>query len=130
MFSPLGYVNAMLAFEVHVNGKRKCIAGIGEPGVLSIILTWVLGESDGRRRGRGRVGLRVGGLVTRAEEFVDWFQRNLRKGDEVTIRLVEAAGVDTPRSRRRASPTQRRRQQQAYVRRMAKQFGWKVQTQR
>ncbi len=40
----------MLAFEVYANGKKKCIAGIGEPGVLTTTLTSVRSEADGRRR--------------------------------------------------------------------------------
>ena len=118
----------MLAFEVHVNGEKKCVAGIGEPGVLTTTLTWVLGEPKGRRRGSEDMGLRVGGLVSRTDEFVDWFRRDMRRGDEVVIRLVEVADADTPKRRRRESPAKRRRQQEAYIRRMAKQFGWKVQT--
>ena len=118
----------MLAFEVYVNGKKKCIAGIGEPGVLTATLTWVLGEPDGRRSGNEDMVLSVGGLVSRTDEFVDWFRGGLQQDDEITIRIVQVADADTPKRRRRESLAQRRRQQQAYVRRMARQFGWRIQT--
>ena len=60
----------MLAFEIQINGKKKCTAGIGEPGVLTTTLTWVLGETEtGRRRDRETMVVRVGGLVSRPCEF-------------------------------------------------------------
>ena len=117
----------MLAFEVHLNGNKKCVAGIGEPGVLTTTLTWVLGQPKGRRKSGEDMWLHVGGLISRNYEFVDWFQRKVRRGDEVVIRIVEVGAADAPRKRRQESPAQRRRQQQAYVRKMAKQFGWKIQ---
>ena len=42
----------MLAFEIHVNGKRLCTAGIGEFGVLAANLIWVGSEphKDGRKK--------------------------------------------------------------------------------
>jgi hypothetical protein len=46
----------------------------------------------------------------------------------VTIRVVEVALVDKPRERHRPNPAADLRRQKQYVRRMAKQFGWKVQT--
>jgi len=116
----------MLAYEIYLNGKKKCVAGIDEPGVLTTTLTWVLGEPDGHRSGSEEMEIRVGGLVSRAHEFVEWFRRGVRRGDEIVIRIVETKDVDEPKRKRRESPAQRRRQQQAYVRRMAKQFGWKI----
>jgi hypothetical protein len=53
----------MLAFEIQVNGKRRCVAGTGEPGVLSAILTWHLGEPKGRRAPTEDMEVRVGGLT-------------------------------------------------------------------
>jgi hypothetical protein len=119
----------MLAFEIQVNGKRKCVAGLGEPGVLSMILTWHLDEPKGRRTSTEDIALRAGGLVSRTYEHVDWGRRALRRGDEVVIRVVEVGEADPPKERWRDSPAKRRREQRTYVRRMAKQFGWKVETQ-
>ena len=118
----------MLAFEVHLNGKKVCTAGIGEPGVLSSIITWVLGDGAGRPKGQEELEVHVAGLVNRTEEHVDWLRRRLRRGDEVSIHIVEVTNGDSPKRRRRESPAQRRRQQQIYVRRLAKQLGWKLET--
>lgn len=60
----------MLAFEITINGKRKCVAGIGEPGVVTTTLTWILGQEH-RRGNTGMMGLRVGGLVSNNKEFLE-----------------------------------------------------------
>ena len=118
----------MLAFEIKINGKKKCVAGISEPGVVTTTLTWVLGQE--RRRGRsGTMGLRVGGLVSNTNEFLEWYHRRMRRGDQVSIRIVEADEADVPRKRRKESASKKRRRLQAYVKQMAKKFGWKVVTQ-
>jgi len=49
----------MRAFEVHLNGKRLCVAGIGEDGVLTAIIT------DVARKDGNDLDLTVGGLVSR-----------------------------------------------------------------
>jgi len=116
----------MLAFEVHLNGKKVCTAGIGEPGVISSIITWVLGDGKGRPSEQEQVGVRVGGLISRTEQHVTWFNRPLRRGDKISIRIVEVDDADTPKKQPRESLAQRRRQQQAYLRRMAKELGWKI----
>ena len=112
----------MRAFEVHLNGKTLCLAGIGNDGVLSAIATWVTG-----RRGAA-LDLNVGGLITPDQEHVRWVYRKLRVGDEITLKIVERDSVDKPKERHRVDPAEDRRAQKKYVRRMAKQFGWKIQT--
>ena len=120
----------MLAFEVYINGKKRCTAGIRGPCVLTAALCWVLRE-PGSRRKRQQLTLGVGGLTVRSDEDLQWLQRELQRGDEVTIRIIEAAQVDKPRITRRlrATPAQIKHRKQAFVRRMAKEFGWKIQTQ-
>jgi len=114
----------MLAFEIYLNGKKIRTAGIGEPGVLTAILTWVRGEQP---RAKDDLRLRVGGLVGRTNTHFTWVERPIVAGDDVRIKVVEAAKVDTPRKRERESPAQKASRQRAYVRRMARQFGWKIQ---
>jgi hypothetical protein len=52
----------MRAFEVHLNGKRLCVAGIDGDCVLNVILNHVAG------RGRNELWLSVGGLISATEE--------------------------------------------------------------
>jgi hypothetical protein len=72
----------------------------------------------------------VGGLTSRSDEDIQWLQRELQRGDEVTIRIIDAAKVDKPKTRRRlrATPAQVRNRKQAFARRLAKELGWKIQT--
>ena len=111
----------MIAFEVYINGKKRCTAGIAGPCVLTAALTWVLRNPVERRLRRRELNLGVGGLVSRSDQFLDWLQRDLRPGDEVTVRIVEASTVDKPKRRRRwrATPVQIRQRKQLHLRRLA-----------
>lgn len=94
----------MIGFEVHVNGELVCIAAIGSRGVLSAIVSWVGGSrtapNPAARTRQGQTNVRVGGLRTRGDrkEFVEWFDRVLTPGDEVSFRVVEAKRGDAPGS--------------------------------
>jgi hypothetical protein len=120
----------MLAFEIHVNGKKRCIAGIGQPGVLTAALSLVFRAPEGRRRQSEELNLGVGGLVSRSDEDLVWLQRAMQLGDGITIRIVEVRAADTPKKRQRdrATPAQVLRRKKAFLRRMAKEFGWKLVT--
>jgi len=110
----------MRAFDVLLNGKRLCVAGVGDNGVLSTIVNHVAGF------GRDEVSLRVGGLASATEEHVTWRALTLRVGDEVTVRIIEADSVDKPRSRYRPNSKQDERNSKAYIQALAKKFGWKL----
>jgi hypothetical protein len=118
----------MIAFEVHLNGKKVVTAGIDNPGVLSTIVNWVGGEPPTKKRGRkDHMSVSVGGLATRTNTFLTWLRRNTGVGDEVLVRVVETDKVNTPRKQRREGAASQRRREQAYVRRKAKKWGWKIQ---
>jgi hypothetical protein len=90
----------MRAFQVSVNGEKLCVAGIGDNGVLTSILTLVT------RRGEGDLILSLGGLYSQTEEYVNWIsQRPLSVGDEVHVKIVEANSVDAPNKKRPKEPT-------------------------
>jgi hypothetical protein len=112
----------MRAFEVQLNGERLCTAGVGEDGALTAIVDHV------RTSGRNELQLTVSGLVHSIDEHVTWRSRRLRVGDEVTVKVVEAARVDTPRRRVRRDPEEERRVQEEYVREIAGQLGWTIVT--
>ncbi len=122
----LSHFSRMLAFEVHINGNRRCLAGIEGEGVVSAILSWVGRGHPQRELPKEDVSLRVGGLDSIRREHMDWLEHDLGAGDDVRIRVVDVPKVDRPPkgSRRPAGDSTRR--QKAYIRRMAKQFGWKI----
>jgi hypothetical protein len=112
----------MCAFSVHLNGKKLCLAGIGEDGVLTAIVDWVSKE------GRANMSLQVGGLVGGTGEHVRWVpQKPLKSGDRIQITLVEKSSVAKPRQVIKTDPGADLRAQKHYVRMMAKKFGWKIQ---
>jgi hypothetical protein len=110
----------MRAFEVALNGKKLCLAGIGDDGVLTTIVSWVT------RGGKGDSFLRVGGLITPVNEHVAWTEHKpLRVGDRSRSESSRKAwSMSLPT---RAGPTKQLRSQKRYVRMMAKKFGWKIQ---
>jgi hypothetical protein len=110
----------MRAFEIYVNGKRICVAGL-EQGLL----LFSIGCSE-NRRGRSEVGLGMTGIAP-GGETVRWQQRSLQINEQVRIKIVEAKTVDKPEVLEKA-PRDSRKHEKAYVRRMAKEFGWKIQT--
>jgi hypothetical protein len=119
----------MIAFEVHLNEKKICTAGVGDFGVLTTSLAW-RGSKPYRRRGRSvaeYLRLDVGGLAA-SGEHLRWLDRKLRRGDVISIKVVEVDSADQARERQGPDPAADLRRQKQYVHRMAKQLGWKVQT--
>src|SRR5579863_7134246 len=107
----------MRAFEVYVNGKKLCLAGIGDDGVLSVIANWIAG---GRYKAAD-LFLEVGGLVSPSQEHVAWIkQRPLRVGDEVRVKIIDATSVDVPTQRHRTDSAKDLKSRKAYVRALAK----------
>ena len=113
----------MRAFHVSLNGKKLCRAGIGDDGVLTTIVNWVA------RKGTGDLFLEVGGLVSTVDEHVEWVnQKPLQVGDTVQVTVIDTNSVDEPTSKQRPSDAELLKARKLYVRKMAKQFGWKIQT--
>jgi hypothetical protein len=113
----------MRAFDIHLNDKKLCVAGIGDDGVLTTIVSWVTG------RGRSDLFLHVGGIVNPANEHVAWTdQKPLHVGDRIQLEIIESASVDKPKKKQRTHPAERLEAKKRYVREMAKQLGWKIQT--
>ena len=113
----------MRAFEVQVNGKQLCLAGVGADGALVAIIDHAIGH------GRNQVHIRIAGTrgVTGGPgEHVEWASRNLRTGDEITLRIVEADSVDRPKTRELVDRAEIRRSNGSLCRALAKQLGWKV----
>ena len=112
----------MRAFEIHLNGKRLCLAGIDGDCVLTVIVNHVVGD------GRNELRLHIGGLISATEEHVRWKAPHLRLGDKMALRIVETDRVDKPAKRYRTDAKQNERNSKAYVRAVAKKYGWKLLT--
>ena len=114
----------MRAFQIVLNGKRICVAGIPRDCVLSTTITYV----PFRRRKETR--LYVGGLEVDKNEHVFWKESILRAGDEVRIKIVETKSVDAPLRRYLRDPAAEVEAEKRHVRKLAKKFGWKIQERR
>jgi hypothetical protein len=112
----------MRAFEISLNDQKLCVAGIGEEGVLTSILTSVA------RKNAGDLFLQVGGLINPTRQHVDWVsQKPLKVGDKVQIRVVEADAVDEPATRNSDNRETDLEARKSHVRNLASQLGWKIQ---
>src|SRR5262245_48853115 len=121
----------MPVFHVYLNGRKLSTAGVGEDGVVTALVTWVRRTVEDTRSRKAdsveeALTLEVGGLVRPSKEHVDWVDRKLKVGDEVTIRVAQDGKVDQPCSRRTYEDSKELRLQKRYVREMAKKFGWRI----
>jgi hypothetical protein len=79
----------MRAFEVFVNGKKRCVAGVGSNESLSVIASIALDQPF----------LSVGGCTGSNADFARWVEsERIDVGDEIRIRLVDVGRVDKPTS--------------------------------
>jgi hypothetical protein len=86
----------MRAFEIHLNGKRLCVAGMRK-GIWGVTINWVARPKRSDEIG----GFAVSGLIDSTKQHVKWTSRQLHVGDELRIKLVEKNGVDGPRNRKK-----------------------------
>jgi hypothetical protein len=100
----------VIAFEVSINGKRMCTAGIADFGVLSAILSWARRRPENSRDGKDseeELTFEVGGLDNSdaaVSEHLNWLATPLQVGDTVSIRVIEPNEVEAPGERRRQDP--------------------------
>lgn len=84
----------MIAFEVVLNGEKIALAGVGDNGVLTAIVTWVSKRAEQNER----IDLHVVGTESPAIHL-DWIDRDLKVGDSVLVNIVEKYDVDAPQLR-------------------------------
>ena len=97
----------MITFEIELNGISLGRAGTDDLSVLAATIT-VVGKLGAHSHGSAeyetnyQTELRVGGLTSRADsavnEHLDWINQNLKPGDVVTIKILEASSADAPTS--------------------------------
>ena len=93
----------MRTFEVFLNGKRLCLAGLGGQGVLNVIVNSVSGRNG------ECLGLNVGGLTSSTNEHVRWEEfKKLKTGDEIRIKISESPTADEPTRRFHYDPKMKR----------------------
>ena len=96
----------MIAFEIVVNGERVCTAGVDSDfGMLATVLSWTKRDLD-RLPGEIRsevpaedLKMIISGQKSLGEkdfENLQWQGRQLKPGDEVRIRIIQADQVDAP----------------------------------
>lgn len=96
----------MIAFEVSLNGKRQCLAGVGETGILTAQLNWVerseeqiRGVPDEMRANLAEktLDLHVGGNSLQGQ-YHTWLSIPIQKGDKIEVVVKDAAEVDSPQT--------------------------------
>lgn len=96
----------MKSFEVTINGKKQCTAGVGNKGVLTAILSFVKGTSASDEAHQGSesesLDISVGGWANIApgiSEHLEWLNQDLSVGDEITIKIIEVVECDEPKTK-------------------------------
>ena len=82
----------MVAFDVFLNGKRLCTAGVNTDGVLTAVVDWV-----GHGPGKESLHVNVFGLYSPTRQHAGWARRDLKPGDKIRVKIVEANKVDKPK---------------------------------
>lgn len=116
----------MRALEVSLNGKRLCVAGVGDHGVVSTNVSCVLREGD------EDLFLDTGGISNAAHEIWRWHFRKIKVGDTIQVVVLESAKADQPKEREaeQVGRMAQLRKEKQLVRQLAKKFGWEVRTTR
>ena len=108
----------MKVFDVSLNDRKLCRAGVGADGVLTTMVTWLklTGQAakEARRLGHplDEARMHVGGL--RKNTHYAWVDRHLRAGDRVTIGVTQARRSDPPARQKRNDPKQDERREREY----------------
>lgn len=116
----------MTVFDVYVNDRKVCRAGVGRNGVLSTMINWVKLSGAAAHlaphRGRPNAGaqLQVSGLS--GDTHVLWTDRQLEMGDRISVALARGPAADAPAQVKRRNPGQEQRQLRAYYQQLKKQF--------
>jgi hypothetical protein len=114
----------MPAFKLHINGKKLCIASLDDIGVLSAHVSYVCRKHTPEQK---PLSLHVSGLDSSTGEHLVWHEaRPISVGDKLSIEVIETARGDKPTSRKKPDPVADLRARKQYVRKMAKEFGWKI----
>ena len=115
----------MKVFDIYVNHRKVCTAGLNQAGVVSSVLTWGAGHGKHVRKTE-HLEFRVGGLISRSRTFVEWFKRPLHSGDEIRIVIATRRSADAPKKKRRESKADRLKRERRMLEARAAALGFKV----
>jgi hypothetical protein len=127
----------MVAFDVFRNNERLCVAGVGDFGVLTAIVSWVVHRPKTLERWRTEgiseqpteLNLQVGGLQNDERGsalHMRWTDATLRLGDEIRIHVVDVSRVDPATTEYRDDAGTDIEKKKTYVRHVAKELGWEI----
>lgn len=102
-----------LCFEVTINDEPPILAGLRDLKVLTAILSFVAERDE--------LDLDVGGMVDRSDH-VRWLQRDMRRGDVVTIRIMDSDEAAEPGTRERVDPASDAERERAYYEHLRRQY--------
>jgi hypothetical protein len=120
-FSPQGYAAArlmstlcpknkggsLMRFQIIINGKKICTAGVKDYGVLSAIVSWLLRDPakyDSKKHpsleefSAEETCFQIGAMLNDGSH-VEWDRRKIKAGDEITIKILEPGKYDDPRKK-------------------------------
>lgn len=116
----------MTVFDVFLNDRKVCRAGVGDDGVLSAIVSWARLTGPAAKTARrlksprDETRLHVGGLAENTHR--NWTNRNLKAGDRVTIAIATAPSFDPPVQITPRDPRAEERQQRRYYEHLKEKF--------
>jgi len=102
-----------LCFEVTINDELPILAGLRDVKVLTAIVSFVADRDE--------LDLDVGGMVDRSDH-VKWLQRNMRRGDVVTIRIVDSDEAAEPATRERVDSASDAERERAYYEHLRRKY--------
>src|SRR5688572_12027910 len=113
----------MTVFEVYVNGKPVCRAGLENFGVMSAVLNRVKRNPKNHPKltdptaFEEELGFSVGGLILdgAGDEHVDYTLPAIQHGDEITIKVVDSDKFDPPTKVRRVNKAAIREEKRRYL---------------
>jgi len=115
------YNSRMICLDAYLNGEKLCRAGIEDVRVLNGMLNYVK-----LKDGSEEIRLEVGGLyrhVSDVSVHPRWVQQlHIKKGDEITMRFVDADDADEPVEHEVSTREWIEQQEREYYERMKEKF--------
>ena len=117
----------MICFDVLLNGRTVCRAGIEGYGVVTAMthVAHRISTASGKPADEEEIEFSVAGLVhddtDDAHIHLDWVQKTLLVGDEITVRVVDADSPDEA-TRTREEVGFRERQEYKYYLRLKEKY--------